>query len=349
MKVITARNPQEALPLGLTLLRDEGVQRDSRNGPVLLAPCPVTSVYTHPRERVIFWPTRDANVAFHLYESLHMIAGRNDVVALARYAKNMLNYSDDGVTQHANYGHRWRKEFGMDQLEIVARRLREDPTDRRSVLQMWDCRIDLDKKGLDFPCNLMAIPQVNSKGELDLTVFQRSADAIWGVYGANAVHLTFMQEYLSLWIGCPLGTFYHTSVNFHSYLNTFEPIKELASQSYQPYKDGVRALPLTKPRQGELPNDVIKRLDGYITTLLFHADSGFSLPKFNDEEPWVDVAYAVLKAHELWRTLAAPERFEEALSVLAAQSQDVDWVKAMVEWVTRRQVIWESKQLAGVK
>ncbi len=348
MRIIATRNPHEALSLGLKLLRDEGIQRDSRNGPVLLAPCPVTSVYSHPRERVVFWAERDANVAFHLFESLHMIAGRNDIASLARYAKNMLNYSDDGSTQHANYGHRWRKAFGMDQLEIVARRLREDPTDRRSVLQMWDCRIDLDKKGLDFPCNLIAVPQVNSFGELDLTVFQRSADAIWGVYGANAVHLTFMQEYLSIWIGCSLGKFYHTSVNFHAYLNTFKPLEDLPLSDYNPYENGLLALPLTEPRPGETPNDTIKRLDEYIKLLLFHADTGFTLPRlFNDDEPWVDVVYAVLKAHELWRTLAAPERFEEPLRVLAAQPQTVDWVVSMREWVERRKAIWENKQLVN--
>ena len=51
-----------------------------------------------PCERVLLYPERNANPFFHLYESLWMLAGRNDVAGPARYAKNMNNYSDNGVT-----------------------------------------------------------------------------------------------------------------------------------------------------------------------------------------------------------------------------------------------------------
>ena len=48
MKVIKARNVHEAFPLALKLLSVHGVKRNSRNGPVLVAPWPVSTVYSHP-------------------------------------------------------------------------------------------------------------------------------------------------------------------------------------------------------------------------------------------------------------------------------------------------------------
>src|ERR1017187_3661662 len=108
MRILHVRNVHEALPRALALLEQEGVERPSRNGPVLLGPS-VTTVYERPCERVIFWPERDANPYFHLYEALWMLAGRDGIAGPARYAKQIREYSDDGVVLHGAYGDRWRK------------------------------------------------------------------------------------------------------------------------------------------------------------------------------------------------------------------------------------------------
>jgi hypothetical protein len=349
MRVITARNVHSALPIALDLLEQEGIQRDSRNGPVKIAPWPVTTVYEKPCERVLFWPERDANPAYHLYEALWMLGGRNDVAPLVRYAKNAQNYSDDGRTWHGAYGFRWRKYFGIDQLEVIAKQIRDKPDDRRSVLTMWDVTADLGKQGKDFPCNIICSFQRDINGALDLTVFCRSNDIWWGCYGANSVHFSMLLEYMAIWVGCPVGLYRQISVNWHGYLTTL-PTKRMYP-SVDRYGFGTATwFPMTEPRHGESPDNTIKRLDKYIEFLLFHADSGFTLPRLvNDDEPWVDTVYAVLKAYELWRSLAAPERFEEAFKVLDAQPRDADWIIAATEWIERRKVIWESKQLAESK
>src|ERR1039457_2230941 len=104
MHVIQARNVNDALASGLEYLADKGVEEQSRNGPVIVAPGPVTTVYERPLERVLFSPLRDANPFFATMESLWMLAGHNDVVFPAYFAKNMMNYSDGGVTLHGAYG-----------------------------------------------------------------------------------------------------------------------------------------------------------------------------------------------------------------------------------------------------
>ena len=82
MHVIRARNVQEALVVGLQDLRRYGVERESRNGPVVVFPEPVTTVCERPEERVLFHCERDANPFFHLFEALWMLAGRNDLAYL---------------------------------------------------------------------------------------------------------------------------------------------------------------------------------------------------------------------------------------------------------------------------
>lgn len=132
------------------------VETQSRNGPVLMIPEPVTLTYREPRERVLFNSARDANPFFHLYEALWMLAGRNDVAPVAYYASNMKNYSDDGKTLNGAYGYRWRHaevdrnspfEKEHDQLQILIQHLRADPNSRRAVLQMWNVEDDLLKIG----------------------------------------------------------------------------------------------------------------------------------------------------------------------------------------------------------
>lgn len=229
MITIGARNVNYALYAGASLLRRDGVERESRNGPVLLAPHPVTTVYERPEERVMLHPGRDANPFFHLFESLWMLAGRNDLAPLLPFVKNMANFSDDGgVTQPGAYGHRWRRHFAyagriQDQLAWTIQRLKADPNDRRVVIQMYDAQTDqwaADNGGRDIPCNLSALPSVGTDGRLNLTVYNRSNDMVWGAYGANAVHFSVLQEVLAAGVGVPVGRYYQVSNNFHGYLST---------------------------------------------------------------------------------------------------------------------------------
>jgi hypothetical protein len=361
MRVLEARNVHEALPKALRMMEMEGVKRESRNGTVLMHPDPVTTVYIAPRERVLFWPNREANPAFHLYESLWMLAGRNDVAPLLRYVKNFDRFSDDGVTLYGAYGWRWRKATDDDQLEVIARRLRENPDDRRSVLQMWMGNYDLDRDTKDLPCNLIVTFQINIHGALDMTVFNRSNDIVLGAYGANAVHFSMLQEYMAIWIDVPVGIYRQVSCNWHAYQNAqYEKVKSLAKQAdgggyaqpvpiQNPYRGGaVYPLPLIERLSNESPSDAVQRLDDYIEELLVHADTGFELPRLsNDAEPWVQVAYSVLRAHHFWRKYSGEERYRRALGALAVADPKADWIVAMREWLWRREAA-EKKEAVSV-
>lgn len=224
--IINAPGPNAALADALWWLKTAGVVNKSRNGRVVQAPGPVLTVYTHPTERVMFSPLRDANPFFHLYESLWMLAGRNDAASVSYFAKQMDTFSDDGLTLHGAYGFRWREWFGFDQLLEIVKLLRRDPLTRRAVLTMWSPIGDMIAaeggaggiESLDVPCNTQVFFDLTS-GELNMTVLNRSNDVVWGAYGANVVHMSMLQEYVACAVGAPVGVYYQFSNNFHMYLD----------------------------------------------------------------------------------------------------------------------------------
>lgn len=243
MKVISASNVNDAWWLAVdyttSLLADTENYRETRAGPVVEAPEPVATVYKKPTERVLFCPVRNANPFFHLMEALWMLAGRNDVKWLDQFIKNFseMNGEADG-TEHDAYGYRWRQHFGFDQVAEIIHRLKTNPADRQCVLQMWDAtpepyigfsEADGDSVGggandllgdwKTRPCNTHAYFRV-TRGELHMTVCCRSNDAVWGCYGANAVHFSMLQEYMAHEIGVGVGTYTQVSNNWHVYRAT---------------------------------------------------------------------------------------------------------------------------------
>ena len=236
MHTLKVRNVHEALPNGIGLLDDKGYERNSRYGEVIKLDEPVVIKYSAPLERVCLWEERDCNPFLHLFESLYFLAGRDDVGFLTQFGKRMAEFSDDGKTLHGSYGKRWRSWFGVDQIAVIIKTLSENPDDRRCVLQMWDAESDLGKVGKDFPCNTQVYFSVDNVDRLDMTVCQRSGDAIWGVHGANAVSFSVLQEYIAKGINKKVGRYWQIVNNYHSYLSVFKPLKKLKIRAADPYR-----------------------------------------------------------------------------------------------------------------
>lgn len=249
MKIIEAQNVNEAVAKAIPYLLSEGLREDTRNGPCLVAPGPVVTVYKNPLERVLFSPTRDANPFFHLMESLWMLAGRNDLDFLLYFNKRFEGYSDDGMHVHGAYGHRWRNWYNLDQLAIIAEELREKPNSRRAVLTMWSPIGDLiplvvkqadqeypigGLEGKDVPCNTHCYFDVR-QGKLNMTVCNRSNDVIWGAYGANVVHFSMLMEYMASWLRLPVGEYRQFSNNFHAYLDVYneDKLQKIAAEAFE--------------------------------------------------------------------------------------------------------------------
>jgi len=332
MDVITVRNVSDALVLGTKVINDVGVRRDSRNGPVKVMPMPVTTMYESPRERVMLHPERDCNPYFHFMECLWMLAGRRDVAWISQFSKNIGNYTDDGINFHGAYGYRWRNHFDvdggvLDQLGTIAALLKKNPDDRRTVLQMWDANADLGLDGKDFPCNLVITFRINPNGKLDMTVFNRSNDMVWGAYGANAVHMSFLQEVMAAWIGVPVGFYWQISTNFHAYLDTLAKVEPLLHKpdGKSPYELGeIEPFPV-----------VGTDIDTWHSELNMFMDEG---PVMGYTDPFFKkVAVPMLQSWQAWKNKDAPDFMDSAV-YFADRIAATDWRRACMEWLERRDV-----------
>src|ERR1700676_933861 len=115
MHVIKVRNVGQALPLGIDYLLTHGCREESRAGPVIVAPEPVSTVYARPQERVLFSAARNANCFFHIFEALWLLAGRNDAVWLDQFVHDFLSrFAESDGRLHGSYGHRWRHHFDLE-------------------------------------------------------------------------------------------------------------------------------------------------------------------------------------------------------------------------------------------
>lgn len=340
MKVINALNVNEAAAQGISYLLAEGIEEESRNGKVLVAPGPVCTVYHNPTQRVLFSPTRNANPFFHLMEALWMISGSNDLEYPMWFNRRFQEYSDDGKTVWGAYGWRWRRFFGYDQLTEIVSELKRNPTSRRCVLSMWNAAEEVGaypnafntdndleiamRGGKDVPCNTHAYFDCRG-GYLNMTVCNRSNDAVWGAYGANAVHFSILQEYLAARIGIPVGVYRQVSNNFHAYLDIYdrEKLGMIATESnnLSSYMSGT-PLPII-PLLTESDNQFMENLVDFIC-------GESDIDTYTKDDFFKQVALPMSAAWDQHK-----KGFDNNALLLIENMPNCDWKLASRQWLER--------------
>lgn len=321
---IKGANVPHAYEEFLWSFKDASVTELSRNGPVMTIPMPMMLQVDNPCERVLFDAARDANPFFHVMEFVWMMSGSPYLDWIVQFNKQIAQYSDDGFTLPASYGFRWRSRFGFDQLERIVYHLKEDPESRRAVLAMWNPETDLmwnSHIGKDKPCNTHIFFRIMT-GHLHMTVCNRSNDAIWGMFGTNIVHMTYLQELIASSLGIPVGNYWVMTNNLHVYANLprIEKIMAKPGGSTDYYKQGkVTYFPLLwesdKEEMRHLTDDCDMLVSAPNPNLILTTRwaRGVALPMRN--------AY-----------LDKPNRKEHISRIVAS-----DWRVACEEWVERRQ------------
>ena len=320
MKTLTCRNVNDGFTEALWYMRIQGVRENTRNGPVKSAEGPVIVEFQKPWERVHFCAVRDANPFFHVMEAMWMLAGRNDVKWPASFASNIANYSDNGLTLHGAYGHRWLNHFGPDQIQEIIDHLRADRQSRRAVIGMWDSAVDLKmstKGGKDVPCNTHIY--FRPRGQfLDMTVCNRSNDLVWGLFGANVVHMSFLHEFIAEATGFKMGSYYQMTNNLHVYEQHWS-LLERPPIAMQTPDQGTR-VPLTIDGDyAKLYSDLVWFLNDPEGNYRYH-------------NRWFrQVLKPMYIAHKLYKQ----DNLTEAVDY-AAQIEDADWRTACCLWLGRR-------------
>lgn len=220
-------------------------------------PEPVVVKIEDPTARQILIPERKWNRVLPYAESLWMILGSNDLDDLpGHFVKSVYNFSDDGHTWRGGYGPRIRRYTGIsnqyyrslnnkkissqeehakdsfvnvDQLRYVIETLRNEPTSRQALITIHDPAKDslLGLKTRDIPCT-RSLHFMIVDGKLNLYVWMRSNDFIWGAQAVNIPNFTLMQQYVAKILNVPMGSYFHVVDNFHFYESSRELVETLA-------------------------------------------------------------------------------------------------------------------------
>lgn len=337
---IEARNTNDLQSKVYAALQEHGIYDTSRNGEVLRFNEPVTTILTHPLEKVNFCPVRDANPFFHLVEAIAMIAGYNSVKLMSFFASNMASFSDDGVTYNAFYGTRMRMSWG-DQLDKVIETLRDTPDSRQAVINLWNPN-DLWTHTVDKACNLQIIFSI-VEGKLRMTTTNRSNDAIWGgVNGANVVHFAFFMEYVCCALDIEPEKWFHFSNNLHVYTDNpkWQKLKDLGEGdmvnfNYTPYN-----IPLfTEPNQITFDIECMQFckaleciLEGVIDPSRLIGGEGL----FEFKTPFLNkVVRPMVAAFLMWKSPNYSGSEVESYMVQVMRTED-PWLTAGYTWMKRR-------------
>lgn len=365
-----ARNVNDAFRELVTVFSHAGygsivTKAKSRAGDVLMLNEPIIISYSHPLERVLFNEARDCNHFFHVVEALWMLAGRNDVATLEYYNSQIGKVaSDDGKTFNGAYGYRWRHADVVDQLQLLIQHLKDKEGTRRAVLQMWNVEDDLLKIGVtkDVCCNLSVLfsirddsggfvwganaPADKVRGEpispkkLDMTVFNRSNDLIWGCLGANYVHFSFLQEYVAAHLGVEVGVYNQVSNNLHVYTDKFKPeewLKDITPDHYQDHQ----ACQRKSIKLIQNPQAFDEQLGRFVDRWCGDLEASVIDSRYMDinEQFLKNVAFPLVAAFYMHKK----REYKSALTY-ASECQSDDWRIAATTWLQRRQAGHNARQ-----
>ena len=179
------------------------------------------------RRPVITLPERKLSTKFLGGEAYWILSGDNRVETIAPYNKNIVNYSDDGVTFFGAYGPRI-----LSQLDYVIDKLKSDADTRQAVLTIWR---ENPPETKDVPCTV-AVHFMIRDHKLNCHVYMRSND-LWLGFPYDVFNFSM----LSHLVCCKLNAFvvenggviiepgmlYHTASSRHIYEQHFEQVEQL--------------------------------------------------------------------------------------------------------------------------
>jgi hypothetical protein len=152
----------------------------------------------------------------------------------------------------------------------------------------------------------------------------RSNDIIWGAYGANAVHFSFLQEWLAWAIGVRVGVFYQVSFNYHIYEHHWPLMDLIPISDKAPYTnpfEPVSYIPLNQDGVDALK--FLEEVENFVGNRDINVESDF-------------LNAVVIPLIDIWDIHKQGENPMYAFEHVA----ECDWKQASMEWIKRA---WDKK------
>jgi len=218
INTIVTKSFSEFYPALNKYILNEGTEYISRNGKCKEV-INFKTILSKPINRCTVSENRNANIFFHLAESLWIFTGRDDLDFISFFNSVFKEFSDDQKTLNGAYGKRIRKwshdNQEIDQLKELIIKLDTNNLDRRTVIQLWDASKDLLSQSKDIPCNTQLVFKIQDEN-LNLTIFNRSNDLHLGLI-ANIFQFSFLGEIVGLILNKKFNNQTHISNSLHVY------------------------------------------------------------------------------------------------------------------------------------
>ena len=176
--------------------------------------------------------TKKIHLKSVIYELLWFIKGDTNVKFLQDNGVRIWNeWADENGDLGPVYGAQWRNwnNDGIDQLQELINKLKNNPDDRRMIVSAWNPS-QLDKMALP-PCHMFYQCYV-ADGKLSMLMYQRSCDMFLGV-PFNIASYALLTMMLAQVCGLKLGEYVHVLGDAHIYHNHFAQVREqLAREPY---------------------------------------------------------------------------------------------------------------------
>jgi thymidylate synthase len=212
---------------------------------------------------------------------------------------------EDG-TIHGGYGPRL---FGQDenaQIRNVIALLKESPTSRRAVVQIFD-RSDHEKPRFkDIPCTC-TMQFLLRDGLLHMVVSMRSNDAYVGL-PHDVFAFTMLQEMVARSLNAEPGKYLHNAGSLHVYDYSEESVRVYLDEGYQSTTDGMPPMP---------PGDPWRRAEELVAAeAQIRAGVPYERVRLPTDPYWADLARIL--AHYV----AGKSKDFEAMGRIAGDMQD---------------------------
>jgi thymidylate synthase len=167
---------------------------------------------------VVTLAVRKLGYRFMCAEAASILQGDNRAATITPYAKQVVNFSDDGYTFGGHYGVKY-----VEQVSWIARQLKRDGCTRQAVMNIWRERPEPSR---DLPCTL-SLQWLIRDGQLHCVSTMRSSDVWLGLpydlhtFSAMTAHLALvLKRFHNLEV--ELGWLHNTAGSRHLYKRDWE-------------------------------------------------------------------------------------------------------------------------------
>lgn len=150
-----------------------------------------------------------------LGELLWYLSGSNSLAFIKEYVPLYKDEAEEDGTLHGAYGPRlFSMREGIDQFQSILKLLKERPTSRRAVVQLFNAE-DIARHHKEVPCTT-SFQFFIRENRLHMAVTMRSNDAYKGL-PHDVFCFTMIQEMIARALGVCLGEYIHFAGSMHVY------------------------------------------------------------------------------------------------------------------------------------